>query len=433
MRLADGIARGTVAVGLLAAAYFAYRAGGGANAAVTPPRASSAPIAQPSASTSLPTAVKGSGTGRGAAAFQVSVRLNEMLEGATVDVPNLEPALTHLRNSNYFRFIRGPWTHPSGAAASVPMAATLVVSKTEIQYSVSLGDGTTWAPHANVWNMNEGSFDMRESIFAPSPATLRFRLKVPENARLELSPAILQNIPLTAVFTIALTDEKGQEHELKVLRVQPGDAKRWFEESVDLSKFAGQAVELRLQTATDKPLAEERHWTPPPPPPPRDDDAPPAPRPVWIPPATNMALALWGNPRIVAKEPTRVPYNVLWIVVDALRPDVLARLHDDEEDAEKQAAPRPPLEALLPAVPGLMPNIDALAARGVHFQHAWSAARVDAAGHARDALRRALERARGRHARLGRRARRRSRAATRRARRSCRSSSARSGASPRPS
>jgi arylsulfatase A-like enzyme len=65
---------------------------------------------------------------------------------------------------------------------------------------------------------------------------------------------------------------------------------------------------------------------------------------------------------------------VIWIVVDALRPDTAASLHDPEEDALKLAAPHPPLEALLPAVPGLMPGIDSLAARGVHFTHAWSAA-----------------------------------------------------------
>ena len=76
----------------------------------------------------------------------------------------------------------------------------------------------------------------------------------------------------------------------------------------------------------------------------------------------------------MAKEPARVPYNVVWIVVDAMRPDIAAGLHDPAEDAEKLAAPHAPLDALLPVVPGLMPSIDRLAARGVHFTHAWSAA-----------------------------------------------------------
>jgi arylsulfatase A-like enzyme len=86
-----------------------------------------------------------------------------------------------------------------------------------------------------------------------------------------------------------------------------------------------------------------------------------------------MSLAVWGDPVIVARQPTRVPYDVLWIVVDALRPDVAASLHDPAEDAAELAAARPPLEARLPAIPGLMPSVDGLAARGVRFLHAWSA------------------------------------------------------------
>jgi arylsulfatase A-like enzyme len=91
-------------------------------------------------------------------------------------------------------------------------------------------------------------------------------------------------------------------------------------------------------------------------------------------PPTPIALALWGNPIVVAKESTRVPYNVVWVVVDALRPDVSASWHDAQQDAEKQSAPHPPLDALLPAIPGLMPSLDRLAERGVYFTRAWSAA-----------------------------------------------------------
>ena len=60
-------------------------------------------------------------------------------------------------------------------------------------------------------------------------------------------------------------------------------------------------------------------------------------------------------------------------MIDALRPDVASSLHDVEEDAAARAAPRPPLDALLPTVPGLMPGLDRLSSRGVRFLHAWSA------------------------------------------------------------
>ncbi|HEY8080143.1 MAG TPA: sulfatase, partial [Labilithrix sp.] len=85
-------------------------------------------------------------------------------------------------------------------------------------------------------------------------------------------------------------------------------------------------------------------------------------------------VAVWGNPTILGRTQTRVPYNVLWIVVDALRPDVLASFHDDADDAKKLAADTPPLEALLPKIPGLTPALDELGARGARFVHAYSAA-----------------------------------------------------------
>ena len=48
--------------------------------------------------------------------------------------------------------------------------------------------------------------------------------------------------------------------------------------------------------------------------------------------------------------------------------------HFDAEDAAKRAAPLPPLEALLPKIPGLTPELDALGKRSVRFTHAYSAA-----------------------------------------------------------
>jgi arylsulfatase A-like enzyme len=138
------------------------------------------------------------------------------------------------------------------------------------------------------------------------------------------------------------------------------------------------AVEAALPT-TDEKAAPRRHESaPPPPPPPRDAGGAAASA------ATGDAggvdalampgppVALWGNPTVFARARTRVPYNVLWIVVDALRPDVIASFHDDAEDAAKQAAPHPPLDALLPKIPGLMPELDALAKQGVRFTRAYS-------------------------------------------------------------
>ena len=70
----------------------------------------------------------------------------------------------------------------------------------------------------------------------------------------------------------------------------------------------------------------------------------------------------------------------MWIVVDALRPDALPSFHDDAEDARQLGALHPPLEALLPRIPGLTPAIDDLATRGVRFTHAYSAASTTGPG-----------------------------------------------------
>jgi arylsulfatase A-like enzyme len=153
----------------------------------------------------------------------------------------------------------------------------------------------------------------------------------------------------------------------------PERTSSWVDdESVDLSAFAGQSIELTLETRADSRKSDE------------------APKPRWHAPRSQdendagisppseahgqsgLSLALWGNPEIRAKAPSKDPYNVLFIVVDALRPDVIASFHDDAEDQKKLASPLPPLDALLPKIPGLTPNIDALAARGVRFTHAYS-------------------------------------------------------------
>jgi arylsulfatase A-like enzyme len=224
--------------------------------------------------------------------------------------------------------------------------------------------------------MNEGSFDQRESIFAPTPATLAFRIDVPSSARLRFSPAVLTGVPVTTVFEVTVLDASGSEHTVSTTRIAGTDSKTWIDVDTDLGPWGGQRVELRLKTSTDKPGPDERTWAPAKMADDVPDDAGAAER-MPVPP---MSLALWGDPVLVAREPARTPYNVLWFVVDALRPDVAASLHDPAEDAAKLSAPRPPLDALLPAIPGLMPTLDGLAARGVRFTHAWSAATWTRAG-----------------------------------------------------
>ncbi|HEX3343619.1 MAG TPA: sulfatase-like hydrolase/transferase, partial [Polyangiaceae bacterium] len=352
--LSRWLPRAAVALLVVAAAVLAWREGGGADERVPPPHADAAP-APPEAPDHA----------RGAEAYEVTARLTERLPEARLDVPSLGAAEQYLQP--YWRKMRIPWTHLPGLSAQLAMTLSMRTSREqETQWSVLTSGSDTWIPEARVWNMNEGSFDQREAVFAPAPATLSFPMELPPHARLRASPAILAAMPSTTVFEVALVDAAGAEHTVSTTRIAGGDAKRWLDVDADLGAWGGQKVTLRLRTSSDKPAAYEKPWIPP-----RSDD--PDAGAAEAPLVPSVALALWGDPVVVAKEPTRVPYDVLWIVVDALRPDVAASMHDAAEDAAALAAPSTPLEARLPAVPGLMPGIDHLAERGVRFTHAWSA------------------------------------------------------------
>ena len=310
------------------AAWFARRAGGGADARAKPPE-------PPSGAASAVAAP--APAGKGEEAYEVFQRLTERLSDARVDAPSLRAGQASL--AEYWRKMQSPWTGLEGDRAKLVVDLALVTSGPEKQLAVPLGGGKVWLPDARKWNMSEGSFDEREAIFAPPPATLSFAVDLPLFARLAVAPALVSG--RDTAFSITVVDAAAVEHEVYARRVGAAESKQWLEETIDLTPYGGQHVELRLKTAEVSP-----------------GGAPP--------------LALWGHPTLLAKTRTKVPYNVLWIVIDALRPDVIPSFHDDAEDAAKLAAPHPPLDALLPRVPGLMPSIDALAARGVRFTHAYS-------------------------------------------------------------
>jgi arylsulfatase A-like enzyme len=309
----------------------AYSKGGRADAPAEPPRA---PTAGP-----VPTANRADApTG-----FEVSVRLVDALEHARFEAPNLRAGLYGL--DGHWRKMRLPWTSLTGAAARASLSFALLTSQKEEETIIPLGSGEVWKPDARKWNMSEGSFDERDAIFAPTPTKITYDLSVPPEARLSFAVAVEVAAAETG-FAVTVKDARGATRELWSRKVEPSESKKWVEASVDLAELAGQSVELSLATTMD--------------PPPGRPDA--------------LGLALWGDPLVLTKAPTRVPYNVLWIVIDAMRADAVQSFRDDAEDAAKKSARYPPLEALLPKVPGLTPALDALAAKGVRFTHGYSAA-----------------------------------------------------------
>jgi arylsulfatase A-like enzyme len=313
----------------LAAAVLVWRTGGGADPRIPPP-AATIDAGEPS-----PVA-------EGTDAYEVKIRLADALGQARIDIPNL--ASSQGAFQSYWRKMRSPWSRPAGIGGSLVTTIALRTSGEETQWAITSRDGGTWAPEARVWNMNEGSYDQRDAIFAPAPATLSFHLTLPPRARLRMATALAAPASSATRFEVTVVDAAGAVHPVSDTHVAADDANGWHDIDADLSAWSGEPVDLVLRTTADAPTSSAG------------------------------PLTLWGDPAIVSAGPTHLPYDVLWFVVDALRPDVAASLHDPDEDRARLAAPRPPLDALLPVVPGLMPSIDALSARGVHFQHAWSVA-----------------------------------------------------------
>jgi arylsulfatase A-like enzyme len=369
--------RGVVGACALGAGLLAWRSGGGAEGPPLPPRPADLVSADggTSASADGGRAERPRATGRDG--DEVSVRLVEVAKDARLDAR--DAAYGQRVVGMHWRKMKPPFfasPPPGGPRASLVSVVGLRTSTSETQWAMPAGSGKQWAPDARIWNMNEGSFDQREALVAPPGSAWTFRVAVPNGADLRFSEGTLNATRDTTVFVVSVADGKGNAHELCRSRLAPTSARRWTDERCDLSAYAGQNVDLELRVETAVPTAEEKRV--------KKIDAPaPEHAPVDAGPVDGGALgdalgvpgnpvALWGNPTIFARGPTRVPYNVLWIVVDALRPDALASFHDDADDAAKLAAPSPPLEALLPKVPGLTPAIDDLATKGVRFLDAYS-------------------------------------------------------------
>jgi arylsulfatase A-like enzyme len=309
----------------------AYHSGGGADDPAEPPRA-------PSHEDASPPLTKGAATG-----FEVETRLLDALKDARFDAKNLRPGLAAL--DGHWRKMRAPWIDFTGSAARAAQSFAVLTSQSEDEAVIPIGSGEVWKPDAKKWNMSEGSFDERDAIFAPTPSRIAYDLTIPPDARLTFSMAV-ENAAAPTTFAVTVKDARGAVREIFSQKVPAHSTKKWLDAKVDLSDLAGQAVELSLSTSME--------------PPPGRPEA--------------FSLALWGDPLVVASTKTRVPYNVLWIVIDALRADAVQSFRDDADDTAKRSARFPPLGALLPKVPGLTPNLDALAARGVRFIHAYSAA-----------------------------------------------------------
>ncbi|HEX4515984.1 MAG TPA: hypothetical protein VH054_20685, partial [Polyangiaceae bacterium] len=225
----------TAAVSIFAA----YKFGGGAEANATPPGASAA------ASVTTTNAVTSAGD-----ADVVVMHLVDKAGEARLTMPNLERGTWAL--AAHWRKMPVAFHDLDGAARKITTSIALRTSETEVQWSVPMGSGEHWTPDARVWNMSEGSFDEREALFAPTPATIAFRMTVPANAKFVFSPATANQNGDATVFSVSVTDARGNKTTPYEKRFLPEQSSNWVDdETVDLSAFAGQSIELALETRAE--------------------------------------------------------------------------------------------------------------------------------------------------------------------------------------
>ncbi len=336
----------------------AYREGGAADAEVPPPRAEAG----------VP---RDSGTRASGGDLSVKLRFVEALGTAKIDAPRAAELRGIL--SAHWRKLRPPFVSLPPDAGRLVSSFSLRTSELEEQHSVAThasgGSAGAWKPDVRLWNMNEGSFDQRESLVLPVPSELSYAVDVPEGARVVFGAGTANFARTTTVFRVRFAGQGQPPVEACAIRVPPAKSRRWSEASCDLSALAGRRGEVRLSVSAEAPAEDELA---PRKPAPRAGDGGVHEDSLMDNPGL-PAVALLGNPLLLGRG-SSVPYNVLWVVIDALRPDVIASFHDPARDEKIRGAELDPLDALLPGIPGLMPGMDGLAARGVRFESAYSAA-----------------------------------------------------------
>ncbi len=151
------------------------------------------------------------------------------------------------------------------------------------------------------------------TLFSHTPGKLEYRIKVPKAGQLDVGLGVLRgDIPVT--FRITAISKGGKEESL--LEKVYSDSEHWGQYSVDLSRFAGQIITLRLESEA------ERAGT----------------------------VSLWAAPTISGKRTTKKP-NVILYIIDGASADYMSVYGYNRRTT---------------------PNLERLAAEGAVFEHAYS-------------------------------------------------------------
>ena len=272
-------------------------------------------------------------TAPAAAVLGVAVRLVDRLDEAEISVPALDELRIRNLLHNHWRKLRSPFVGPSGSVGR--LVQQIGLSAAPAVAAEKKADDGHWHADPRLWGLDEGTYDQREALLAPAPSRLSWRVKLPQNSVLETAPAAFDGEgEVTFEVAIVTGGERRVVGERKL-----SQSRRWIDWRLDLSQFKGDvSLELTTRAARESPLAA------------------------------------WGSPVVLAPGASRLPYNTVFIVVDAMRGDALASMHDAATDDAIRHAKHTPFDAWLPRMPEVAPNLDKLAGRGVTFTQAWTAA-----------------------------------------------------------
>ncbi|HMA97063.1 MAG TPA: hypothetical protein VKP30_30475, partial [Polyangiaceae bacterium] len=310
-----------------------------------------APSASPSLSAASP--------GGAASAYGIAVRLTDLMSSASISSPRSGERAERGILIRHWRRHPSPYQETRPEVARMVQVVGLTQSEKGPDAAGNLSQETKpKSPERKtgfkglaeqdqedrrikVFGLGEGTHDERECIVVAQPSTLRFRLRVPKQARLRVAPAVLGNGDVT--FHVAFRPSAGaQRRELASARVH-GPTKQFRDWGLDLAALGIAESEGELELSTEATSHEP-------------------------------LVALWGSPVILAPNSSSLPYNLLFIIVDAMRSDAISAAHDAAEDRAKRSAKLPPLDAWFEAIPQVAPELDRLATGGTVWSNSWSAA-----------------------------------------------------------
>jgi arylsulfatase A-like enzyme len=187
-----------------------------------------------------------------------------------------------------------------GAVALLSLACSRPERHVYVELTDLFLEGETKGAAARVLTTRiEG--EKHEAFFVPGNGTFRVRLVVPPAGRLRFAPMLppgsVVRDPSKVTFRVLLSSRGSTPQVLwSGARSYRSPRFRWVE--IDLSRFAGFAIELFFETSTDELEDTEKSW------------------------------ALWAGPHILSTSRPRGKSSVLLITIDTLRADHLGAYGD---------------------------------------------------------------------------------------------------------